>query len=251
MSDLLHDITKSAGRRKRAHRIGRGEGSKGKTGGRGQKGAGSRAGKNKRIGFEGGQTEVYRRFPQRGFSNKPFETRYHVVNLSALERFDDGSTVDQRALKQAGLISNVHLGVKILGGGKLTRRLTVIAADYSRSAHKAIIDAGGDAQDGAGQAFVFDEPRTRRQSAKLDKRLERLGLPAREKAAEEAPKSAEKSGKAKTQKKQRSPEPAGESGDVTTAPESGTRESGGMPRGKSKKSGTDTPTEAPESGEKE
>ena len=103
MSDLLHDITKTAGRHKRAQRIGRGEGSKGKTGGRGQKGAGSRSGKNKRIGFEGGQTEVYRRFPQRGFSNKPFETKYHVVNLSALERFDEGSTVDQRALKQAGL----------------------------------------------------------------------------------------------------------------------------------------------------
>src|SRR5688500_20404975 len=104
MSDLLHDITKTAGRNKRAQRIGRGEGSKGKTSGRGQKGAGSRAGSSQRVGFEGGQTEVYRRFPQRGFSNKPLETKYHVINLSALERFDEGATVYQRALKQAGLI---------------------------------------------------------------------------------------------------------------------------------------------------
>jgi len=251
MSDLLHEITRTAGRNKRAQRIGRGEGSKGKTGGRGQKGAGSRAGKSKRIGFEGGQTEVYRRFPQRGFSNKPFETKYHVVNLSALERFDDGSTVDQRALKQAGLIPNVHYGVKILGGGKLTRRLTVIAAAFSRSAHKAIGEAGGEAQNAAGQGFQFTEPRTRRQSAKLDKRLARLGLPAREKPPEKAPKAPEKGGKSKPAKKQRAAEPAGESGDVASAPESGTKESGGTPRGKSRKSGDDAPTEAPESGERE
>jgi large subunit ribosomal protein L15 len=251
MSDLLHDITKTAGRNKRPQRIGRGEGSKGKTSGRGQKGAGSRAGSSKRIGFEGGQTEVYRRFPQRGFSNKPFETKFHVVNLSALERFDDGATVDQRALKQAGLIPNANMAVKILGHGKLTKRLTLVAAAYSRSAHKAITEAGGSVQNVAGQPYTFQEPRTRRQSAKLDKRLAKLGLPAREKPPEEPAAPAEKSGKGKSPKAKKEPSarPTGESGDVTSAPESGTRDTAAEGRGKS--ASGDAVTDAPESGEQE
>ncbi len=253
MSDLLHDITKAAGRNKRPQRIGRGEGSKGKTSGRGQKGAGSRAGSSKRIGFEGGQTEVYRRFPQRGFSNKPFETKYHPINLSELERFEEGSTVDQRALKLAGLIPNSHLGVKILGSGKLSRRLIVLAAAFSRSAHKAITEAGGEAQDTVGQPYQFREPRTRRQSAKLDRRLARLGLPAREKPpepAEEGPKKGSKGTKGGKSAKSPSAEPTGKSGDVTQAPESGTKESAGKPKGKARKPAQDV-SSAPESGDTE
>lgn len=273
MSHLLQQITQAAGRHKRAQRIGRGEGSKGKTSGRGQKGAGSRAGSNKRIGFEGGQTEAYRRFPQRGFSNKPFETKFHVVNLSALERFDEGSTVDGRALKQAGLIPNMHQGVKVLGNGTLGKKLTIVAASFSRSAHQAITGAGGEAQDTNGQPFQFREPKNRRQAAKLDKRLNRLGLPPRERpaATDDADvagdagataESSEQTGKSeraaggeaqgkppkRSSKKAASARPDGESGDVTEAPESGTKESAAKPRGRSKKS--EAPTDAPESGDK-
>lgn len=263
MSNLLHDITSAAPRNKRPHRVGRGEGSKGKTSGRGTKGAGSRAGSSKRIGFEGGQTEVYRRFPLRGFSNKPFERKYHAINLSELERFDAGSTVDQRSLKQAGLIPNLHMGVKILGNGALGRKLIVVAAAFSRSAHKAITEAGGEAQDTNGQPYQFREPRTRRQSAKLDKRLAKLGLPARPKpaeepAADEAPtkKGAKGDKGAKPAKPKKAPaaEPTGESGDVTEAPESGTKDAA-APRRKSRKpdvaAEASEATEAPESGEKE
>ena len=253
MSNLLHDITKAAGRHKPRQRIGRGEGSKGKTSGRGQKGAGSRAGKNKRIGFEGGQSEVYRRFGFRGFSNKPFETKFHVVNIAQLERFDAGTTVDQNSLKQAGLIPNTHLGVKILGDGKLTKRLTVVAAGYSRSAHKAITGAGGDAQDANGQAYQFREPKNRRQASKLDKRLARLGLPSRPKAeeAEEAGKSKKGKKGQQSAKKQKaeSAEPTGASGTVTEAPESGTKEAASPTARKPRKSSA--PTEAPESGDGE
>lgn len=255
MSDLLHDITKSAGKYKSRQRLGRGEGSKGKTSGRGQKGAGSRAGSNKRIGFEGGQSEVYRRFGFRGFSNKAFETKYHVVNLSDLERFDAGSTVDQAALKQAGLIPNLHQGVKVLGDGKLTRKLTVVAAAFSRSAHKAITDAGGEAQNVSGQPYAFREPKNRRQAAKLDRRLAALGLPPRQKPEEEPAAEKKKGGKGskgeKVSKKQKaaSTEPTGESDDISEASESGTKESAGQPRGKSKKS--PAPADAPESGNEE
>ncbi len=243
MSDLLHDITKAAGRNKRAQRLGRGEGSKGKTSGRGQKGAGSRAGKSKRIGFEGGQTEIYRRFPLRGFSNKPFETKFHVVNLSDLARFDAGSTVDQRALKEAGLIPNLHQNVKILGHGSLDRKLTVVAAAYSRSAHQAILAAGGVAQDVAGQPFQFREPKNRRQAAKLDKRLARLGLPPREQGNESAEDAGNSAGRKKSGK--------GGRADVTEAPESGTKDSGGTPRGKPAAATPEAPNQAPESGDQE
>lgn len=252
MSNLLHDITKTAGRHKSRQRLGRGEGSKGKTSGRGQKGAGSRAGKNKRIGFEGGQSEVYRRFGFRGFSNKPFETKFHVVNIAQLERFEAGSTVDKASLKQAGLIPNTHLNVKILGEGKLTRKLTVVASAYSRSAAKAISDAGGEAQDANGQAYQFREPKNRRQAAKLDKRLSRLGLPPRpskeepEQTGKKGPKGEQKTGK-KQKATTSDQDIAG--GEVTEAPERGTKESAPSAARKPKKSSA--PAEAHQSGEEE
>lgn len=254
MSNLLHDITKSAGASKSRQRLGRGEGSKGKTSGRGQKGAGARAGKNKRIGFEGGQSEVYRRFPFRGFSNKPFETRHHAINISDLERFEAGATVDQRALKQAGLVPNLHQGVKVLGNGKLTRKLIVIAAAFSRSAHKAITDAGGQAQNASGQPYQFREPKNRRQAAKLDRRLAALGLPPRQKPEAESAeadetKPAGKDGKGgKGTKVPKKPAgPRGQSGDVTEAPESGTKESDATPRRKARPAAA--APEAPEAGQ--
>lgn len=190
--NLLHDILKAAGKHKRKQRVGRGEASKGKTAGLGHKGAGSRGGKPKRLGFEGGQTEIYRRFPQRGFTNAAFTTRYHPVNVSMLERFEDGQTVDKEALKEAGLISNNRLGVKILGDGELTKKLTVKANAYSRNAHKLIGEAGGQALNADGQEYAFKEPKSERLSKKLDKRLDALGIaqPASESNSDEATEAA-------------------------------------------------------------
>src|SRR5207244_10721741 len=103
---MTQDITAGL-RNKRSQRKGRGESSgRGKTSGRGNKGSGARVGTYIKPTYEGGQTETFKRFPKRGFSNENFERRYHVVNLSDLERFDEGSTVDAAALKERGLISD-------------------------------------------------------------------------------------------------------------------------------------------------
>lgn len=247
MSNLVHDITQQVGAHKKLMRVGRGEGSKGKTSGRGMKGAGSRAGASQRIGFEGGQTEIYRRFPQRGFSNKPFETKYHVVNVAALERFDEGATIDQATLKEAGLIPNTRLGVKILGDGQLSKKLIVVVAAYSRSAHQVINAQGGTTQNTLGQPFEFGEPRTKRLKRKLDKRLLGLGL--------EAHQPPDETGETDSSDKAASAKPTGENGPVTQAPEESARpagESGTSDKAASSKpTGEDGPvTEAPESGEK-
>jgi large subunit ribosomal protein L15 len=203
--NLLHDILKAAGANKKRTRVGRGEASKGKTSGTGHKGQKSRGGKPKRIGFEGGQTEIYRRFPQRGFSNALFKTEFHPVNVSMLNRFEDGATVDKEALKEAGLISNNRLDVKILGHGELTKKLTVKVAAYSRNAHKIIGEAGGEALTVDGGTYNFKEPKNARLGRKLDKRMADLGL------AKDEP--------ASTETATESPAP----GDVTSAPESGTQ----------------------------
>src|SRR5437773_1767260 len=102
---MLHEITARAPRNKRSQRKGRGESSgRGKTSGRGNKGSGARVGKYIRRGYEGGQTEIYKRFPKRGFSNENFERRFHIVNIEDLARFNDGATVDATALVEAGLV---------------------------------------------------------------------------------------------------------------------------------------------------
>lgn len=144
----ISDITKLAGRRPARKRLGRGRGSGlGKTSGRGHKGAGSRSGWRKRALKEGGQLPVFVRWPKRGFSNARFTIRYHVVNVASLEEaFAAGSHVTPEALRKAGLIRNLRQPVKILGYGKLTRKLTVEAARFSESARKLIEDAGGQAR---------------------------------------------------------------------------------------------------------
>ncbi|MEM8873106.1 MAG: 50S ribosomal protein L15 [Planctomycetota bacterium] len=149
-----HEITKGL-KHKRRQRLGRGEGSKGKTSGRGHKGARSRTGSHIRVGHEGGQTEHAKRFGQRGFSNFKFETRYHIVNLSSLEKkFDAGKIVDAAALQEAGLVPDGKLGVKILGNGELTKALTILAHKFSGSAQKKIEAAGGTCQNPAGEAYA-------------------------------------------------------------------------------------------------
>src|SRR5438046_3689377 len=116
---MLHEITSVVPRYKKSQRKGRGESSgRGKTSGRGNKGTKARVGKYIRRGYEGGQTEIYKRFPKRGFSNFNFERKFHIVNLSDLnERFDDGATIDAAALKEIGLIPDLKQPVKVLGDG--------------------------------------------------------------------------------------------------------------------------------------
>ena len=138
----LHDLKPSPGSRRRPRRIGRGTGSgRGKTSGRGQKGQNARS-EGFRLGFEGGQMPLSQRLPKLpGFKN-PFKKVYAVVNLSKLSRFQDGAKVDAEALVEAGL---VHGGekVKILGAGRIKRRLTVETHAISNSAREAIEKAGG------------------------------------------------------------------------------------------------------------
>src|SRR5579864_7649039 len=141
---MLHNILSEAPRFKKTQRKGRGESSgRGKTSGRGTKGAKARVGKYVKRGHEHGQTPIYRRLPKRGFSNFDFENRFHVVNLSELERFADGATVDAIALIDAGLVPDARRPVKILGDGAISKKLTVVAGWYSRSAHEKITAAGG------------------------------------------------------------------------------------------------------------
>lgn len=143
----LHDLKPArGGESKKKKRVGRGRASGwGKTSGRGHDGQGQRSGGGVRPGFEGGQLPLFRRLPKRGFNNDRFATVYATVNVSDLENFDDGALVNQEALIEAGLIkkSEVKDGIKILGDGELTKKLTVQAAKFSKSAEAKITEAGG------------------------------------------------------------------------------------------------------------
>ena len=140
----LEEILTRAGKHKGRKRIGRGCGSgQGKTSGRGHRGYGARAGSGKLLGFEGGQNPAMARIPKRGFSNAVFRKEYQVVNVAALEKFDDKTKVDAAALAAARLIDDPGKPVKILGGGKLTKALTVTATRFSATAAEKIAKAGG------------------------------------------------------------------------------------------------------------
>ena len=139
----LHELAPAAGSKKTRTRVGRGLGSGlGKTSGRGQKGQNSRSGGGVRTGFEGGQMPLDRRLPKRGFKNI-FALQYAEVNVSQLNRFEDGATVDPVALIEAGILKNVRDGIRILGNGTLERKLTVIANGFTKSAVEKIEAAGG------------------------------------------------------------------------------------------------------------
>jgi large subunit ribosomal protein L15 len=159
---MLHEITAAVPRNKRSQRKGRGESSgRGKTCGRGNKGAKARVGKYVKRGHEHGQTPIYRRLPKRGFSNDDFARRFHIVNLTDLEQFAVGTVVDAAALVEAGLVPDLNQPVKILGEGAISRKLTVVAGWYSRSAHEKITQAGGAAQNLKGEAFEFPKLKKR------------------------------------------------------------------------------------------
>ena len=142
----LNDLSPAAGSTHVAKRKGRGPGTgHGKTAGRGHKGQKARSGGGVRVGFEGGQMPLARRIPKRGFHNifaKPFES----LNVSALEKFEDGAVVGAEDFIAAGLLSKCEYGVKILGAGTLTKKLTVKASAFSASAKEKIEAAGGNAE---------------------------------------------------------------------------------------------------------
>jgi len=142
----LNELSPAAGSVKEAYRKGRGHGSgNGKTAGRGHKGQHARSGGGVRVGFEGGQMPLARRLPKRGFNNifaKPLE----AINVSALEKFEDGAVVTVEELLEKGILSKCEYGVKILGNGSITKKLTVKANAFSESAKAKIEEAGGKAE---------------------------------------------------------------------------------------------------------
>lgn len=140
----LDDILTSAGKHKRRKRIGRGTGSgHGKTCGRGHRGYHARSGSKLLLGFEGGQNPALARIPKRGFSNANFRKEYQIVNVASLDKFDDSERVDAAALAAARLISDADKPVKILGNGRITKKLTVVASKFSAAAAEKIAQAGG------------------------------------------------------------------------------------------------------------
>ena len=140
----MHALMPADGSRTKAKRLGRGIGSGlGKTSGKGHKGQWARSGGGVRPGFEGGQITLMRRLPKRGFNNK-FKKEFTVVNVDVLNMFDDGAVVDLKLLVEAGIVKKVEAyGLKVLGDGELTKKLTVKAAKFTASAKEKIEKAGG------------------------------------------------------------------------------------------------------------
>ena len=143
----LHELSPAEGSVKASFRKGRGAGSgNGKTAGKGHKGQNARSGGGVRPGFEGGQLPLYRKLPKRGFNNYRFAKQYYVINVAALENsknINDGDVVDSAALLKARIIDSVACGVKVLGEGELTKKLTVKAKVFSASAKEKIEAVGG------------------------------------------------------------------------------------------------------------
>ncbi len=140
----LHTLAPRPGSRHRVKRLGHGESSgKGKTSGKGHKGQKARSGGSIRLGFEGGQMPLIRRIPKRGFNNAAFKKNYAIVNLTDLNEFKDGDTIDESTLLEAKLIRGKYHGVKILANGELTKKLTISVDKVSTAAREKIEKAGG------------------------------------------------------------------------------------------------------------
>ncbi len=139
----LFELQPGVGSNKDTKRKGRGHGSgNGKTAGRGHKGQNARSGGGVRIGFEGGQMPIYRRLPKRGFNNV-FALKYAEINVSDLNKFEDGAVVDAASLKMAGIIKKTLDGIKVLGNGEVSKKVTVKAAKFTEAAKEKIVAAGG------------------------------------------------------------------------------------------------------------
>lgn len=143
----LDELRPAAGSVRETYRKGRGHGSgNGKTAGRGHKGQKARSGGGVRPGFEGGQTPLYRRMPKRGFNNKRFAPQYIEINLSVLNQFEENAVIDAEALLDAGIVKKIYDGVSVLGNGELTKKVTVKAARFTKSASEKIESLGGKAE---------------------------------------------------------------------------------------------------------
>ena len=143
----LNELKYNEGSKKDIKRLGRGSSSgTGKTSGRGENGQKSRSGGGVRVGFEGGQLPLYRRLPKRGFSNYLFKTEYAVINISDLNKFDNGTIVTPALLKEKGIIKKQLKGIKVLGNGKLEKKLTIQAHKFSASALEKIKESGSKAE---------------------------------------------------------------------------------------------------------
>ena len=139
----LNELEKNAGAKQKRKIVGRGRGSGlGKTSGKGHKGQNARSGGGVRAVFEGGQTPLYRRLPKRGFNNAQFRTVYAVINVSDLNRFENGTVVSPALLKEVGLVKNQLDGIKVLGNGELTKKLTIQANKFSKTAVEKIEKSG-------------------------------------------------------------------------------------------------------------
>lgn len=140
----LHELSPNPGSVKVRKRVGRGAGSGlGKTSGKGHKGQNARSGGGVRVGFEGGQLPLFRRLSKRGFNNYEFRTVYATVNVGDLDRFEEGTTVTPELLIETGLVKKELDGIKVLGNGELTKKLTVKANKFSNSAKTKIENIGG------------------------------------------------------------------------------------------------------------
>ena len=141
----LHELSPAEGSVSKGFRKGRGPGSgNGKTAGKGHKGQNARSGGGVRPGFEGGQLPLYRKLPKRGFNNARFGKQYTLINVDILNKFNDGEVVDSAALLAMGIVSAVaNDGIKVLGDGELTKKLTVVASVFTASAKEKIEAAGG------------------------------------------------------------------------------------------------------------
>lgn len=143
----LHELQVNPGAKQTKKRVGRGPGSGlGKTSGKGHKGQNARSGGGVRPVFEGGQLPLYRRLPKRGFSNAMFKTEYAVINVEDLNRFDEGTTVTPALLKEVGIVKQQLDGIKVLGSGKLEKKLTIQAHKFSKSAMDKIKESGSKAE---------------------------------------------------------------------------------------------------------
>ena len=140
----LHTLSPRPGSKHRVKRLGHGESSgKGKTSGKGHKGQKARSGGSIRLGFEGGQMPLIRRIPKRGFNNAAFKKNYAIVNLADLTEFEDGATINESVLLEANLIRGKYFGVKVLGNGDITKKLTITVDKVSEAAREKIEKAGG------------------------------------------------------------------------------------------------------------
>lgn len=143
----LHNMHPAEGATQKRKTVGRGPGSGlGKTSGKGHKGQNARSGGGVRPGFEGGQLPLFRRLPKRGFSNARFKTEYAVINLSDLNKFEKDTVITPDLLKEMGLVKNQLDGIKVLGNGKLDKKLTVKAHKFSTTAKEQIETLGGKAE---------------------------------------------------------------------------------------------------------